>query len=228
MRSASAGCDHSLVVSEEGPLYSFGSGGHGELGHGNRGGLRSPKMVNALRHVRIVAAAAGVSHSLALAEDGTVFSWGCNFSCQLGIGNAGDPVEAPQTIDALSGLQVCALAASKKYSCAVTATQESSSGGATEAVGSSGTATLTSRWCESGSRPFKMRGWLRLQLLSRTLGTPLKSRATAACLAAAKWTHSACQKPPPLSGTESMVKKCGAFDLRSVTRSCRACAASPD
>jgi len=43
--------------------------------------------MDALRHVRIVAAAAGDDHSIALTADGTVFSWGCNKSgeesCEL-------------------------------------------------------------------------------------------------------------------------------------------------
>ena len=61
---------HSLVVTEEGALYSFGRGDSGTLGYGNEDAERFPKMVDALRHVRIAAGAAGVNQSLALAEDG--------------------------------------------------------------------------------------------------------------------------------------------------------------
>ena len=56
----------------------------GLLGHGSDEDEHSPKMVDALRHVRIAAASAGVFHSLALAEDGTVFFWGLNETGQLG------------------------------------------------------------------------------------------------------------------------------------------------
>ncbi len=73
---ASAGNFHSLVVTEEVALYSFGYGGEGQLGHGDHEDLRSPKMVEALRHFYIVATAAGGFRFLALAEDGTVFFWG--------------------------------------------------------------------------------------------------------------------------------------------------------
>ncbi len=76
VRSASAGAAHNLVVTEEGALYSFGSCEVGQLGHGDHKILQSPKMVNALRNVRIAAAAAGGFHSLALAKDATVFWWG--------------------------------------------------------------------------------------------------------------------------------------------------------
>ncbi len=57
--SASAGSDHSLVVTEEGALHSFGGGDHGVLGHGNSDEELSPRMVGAVRNVRIAAAAAG-------------------------------------------------------------------------------------------------------------------------------------------------------------------------
>ncbi len=73
-RSASAGGVHSLVVTEDGAPYSFGKGAHGQLGHGSVGDEHSPKMVDALCHVRIAAAAAGSFFSLALTADDTVFS----------------------------------------------------------------------------------------------------------------------------------------------------------
>ena len=69
-RSASADGLHSLVVTEKGALYSFGGGNEEELGHGIVDDEHFPKLVDALRHVRIAAAAAGSYYSLALAEDG--------------------------------------------------------------------------------------------------------------------------------------------------------------
>ena len=64
-RSASTGNLHSLVVTEEGALYSVGSGSQEILGHINEDAEPSPKLVDALRHVRIAAAADGACHSLA-------------------------------------------------------------------------------------------------------------------------------------------------------------------
>ena len=72
-RVALAGKVHSLIVAEEGALYSFGGGSSGQLGHGSVYDELLPKMVGALPHVRIATAAAGADQSLALAEDGTVF-----------------------------------------------------------------------------------------------------------------------------------------------------------
>ena len=83
--------------------------------------------------LRIVAAAAGDSHSIALAADGAVFSWGDNLFGQLGLGHVGNDagpmsllreVALPQKVDVLSGLNVCAVVAADTASCSVTATGE--------------------------------------------------------------------------------------------------------
>ena len=123
-RSASAGAEHSLVATEGGALYSFGPGADGRLGHGGVGSERWPKMVDALRHVRIAAAAAGSRHSLALAEDGTVFSWGGNDGCQLGLGCSGGDEPLLHRVEALSGHTVRSVAAGHTTSCALTAAGE--------------------------------------------------------------------------------------------------------
>lgn len=81
----------------------------------------SPESVDALRNVRIVAAAAGCDFSLALAEYVTVSSRGRNESRQLGLGHVSEVEALPQKVEALSGFTVCAVDAGDDYSCAVTA-----------------------------------------------------------------------------------------------------------
>ena len=133
VRSASVGISHSLVVTEEGALYSFGAGWEGQLGHGTFDQTGYPVLVDALRHVRIVATAAGDYHSLGLTEDGVVFSWGDNLSChgdavsgKLGLGQMGKPqkVALPHKVEALRGRNVCTVVASGDASCAVTTAGE--------------------------------------------------------------------------------------------------------
>ena len=75
-RSAYACCAHSLVVTLENALHSFGDGLEAQLGPDSTDYEHFPKIVEALRHVRIASAAAGGGHSLAMAMDGTVFAWG--------------------------------------------------------------------------------------------------------------------------------------------------------
>ena len=123
-RNASAGDVHRLIVTEEGALYSFGRGKFGILGHGIVGDEHSPKMVDALRHVRIAASTAGGASSLALAEDATIFSRGQNNYGQSGLGQRGRGEALPQKVEAWSGLKVCAVAAGTNASCALTAAGE--------------------------------------------------------------------------------------------------------
>ena len=123
VRSASAGNLHSLVVTEDGNVYSFGGGEDGALGHGTFDDRCDPTIVDALRHVRIVATAAQC-HSIALTVDGAVFSWGCNNLGQLGLRQCGEDAALPQRVDALSGIDVCAVVAGMCASCAMTTTGE--------------------------------------------------------------------------------------------------------
>ena len=113
VRSASAGDWHSLVVTEGGALYSFGLDGE-MLGRDHvKRTAKDPEIVDALRHVRIVAAAAGAHHSVALTEDGRVFTWGDDFGGAF-----------PHEVDALRGLNVRAIAATTDSTCTVTAAGE--------------------------------------------------------------------------------------------------------
>ena len=133
-RSASAGTHHSLVVTEDGALYSFGGNDYGQLGRGYFNERDDPVIVDALRHVRVIATAVGLYHSIALTTDGVVFSWG--YAGPLGRGRVGEDVALlqevalphdaclPQKVGALSGLNVCAVVAAMSASFAVTTTGE--------------------------------------------------------------------------------------------------------
>jgi alpha-tubulin suppressor-like RCC1 family protein len=119
---ASAGLEHSLVVTDEGALYSFGCGSNGRLGNGSSASSCSPTHVFALRGVRVASTAAGDDHSLALAANGTVFACGNNRSGQLGMGYKGLSERLPRLVMKLSSVR--ALAAGDRSSCAVTVTGE--------------------------------------------------------------------------------------------------------
>ena len=71
-----AGTWHSLVLSVEGVVLSFGRGGYGKLGHGDEEDQLEPKVIEALRGRRVVAIAAGRRHSMVLTEEGEVLSFG--------------------------------------------------------------------------------------------------------------------------------------------------------
>lgn len=121
---ASAGVVHSLVVTDEGALYAFGEGTRGRLGHGSSDSVRSPVIVDALRHRFITAAAAGHDHTLALTADGMVFAWGNNRSGQLGMGYRGISERLARQVPPQILSCATVVAAGDRCSCAVTAVGE--------------------------------------------------------------------------------------------------------
>jgi regulator of chromosome condensation len=77
-----------------------------------------PKVMEALRSVRVCAVAAGDNHSLVLDVGGEVNSFGAGGSGRLGHGDtASQPT--PQVIKALKGVRVCAVAAGEMHSLVV-------------------------------------------------------------------------------------------------------------
>lgn len=61
-----AGEGHVLALATDGTLYSWGSGRHGQLGHGNLASESLPKPIEYLQGIRIVDAACGAAFSVAL------------------------------------------------------------------------------------------------------------------------------------------------------------------
>ncbi|RHN70873.1 putative regulator of chromosome condensation 1/beta-lactamase-inhibitor protein II [Medicago truncatula] len=79
-----AGESHTLLLTEDGSVYCWGRGMFGRLGNGSQKDELFPKKLNfgnpngTQDSVKIVGIAAGSYHTLALAEDGSVWCWGYN------------------------------------------------------------------------------------------------------------------------------------------------------
>ncbi len=82
--SVACGSSHTLAIGESGSLWSCGRNSFGQLGIGGVGDSNRLQMVQNLPGARIVSAAAGSQHSVALASDGSLFTWGDGSSGQLG------------------------------------------------------------------------------------------------------------------------------------------------
>jgi len=74
------GLRHSAAISKEGDLYTFGNGNWGVLGHGDESETRfdKPKKVEHFEkaHLKVKDVAVGEYHTMALTEDGSVWTWG--------------------------------------------------------------------------------------------------------------------------------------------------------
>lgn len=91
--AVSAGEAHSLAVSADGRVFSFGAAGLGRLGLGiwDVKDQHTPQVIDSwmgptLRAVSIRGVAAGTAHSLAVDADGSCFAFGSNSHGQLGVG----------------------------------------------------------------------------------------------------------------------------------------------
>jgi alpha-tubulin suppressor-like RCC1 family protein len=102
---ASAGYKHSLFLSAEGRVYSTGSSASGQLGHGDSRRRLAPKRVQIdeidRAGLRAVQVSAGGYHSLVVAEDGALLSWGRGKGGRLGHGRRITDVASPLRVEGL-------------------------------------------------------------------------------------------------------------------------------
>lgn len=103
---------HTLALTDEGEVYSFGRYDMKEIGipkkllpkdgtfaddHGNVRAVPIPTKLTLLPKISKITA--GSHHSLAVTEDGIVFSWGFADTYAVGLGNLDEDVETPTRID---------------------------------------------------------------------------------------------------------------------------------
>ncbi|KIJ65345.1 hypothetical protein HYDPIDRAFT_88099 [Hydnomerulius pinastri MD-312] len=111
---AAAGVTFSIVLTEDGKVFSFGSGEKGQLGNGRTGehiitGNKTaydietePIPVKGLDDKTIVDIVCGPQHSVAIDSQGVVYVWGYNGYCRLGLGNQQD-VLVPKVVPQFAG-----------------------------------------------------------------------------------------------------------------------------
>ena len=94
--SISAGIFHTVALDEEGKVYTWGHNGNGQLGDGTTEESNVPICIsnkeNELKGKKIISISAGGVHTVAIDEEGKVYTWGDNAVGQLGDGKANDIV----------------------------------------------------------------------------------------------------------------------------------------
>ncbi len=83
MTAISSSHRHTLALALDGSVYAWGDNDYGQLGDGSTSVRTKPVRLTGLP-TAIVAVSAGAYHSLALAADGTVYTWGDGSAGQLG------------------------------------------------------------------------------------------------------------------------------------------------
>ncbi|KAH0836905.1 regulator of chromosome condensation 1/beta-lactamase-inhibitor protein II [Lanmaoa asiatica] len=111
---AGAGITFSIVLTEDGKVFSFGSGEKGQLGNGRTGehittGNKTaydietePVPVKGLDDKTITDIVCGAQHSVAIDIQGVVYVWGYNGYCRLGLGNQQDAL-IPKVVPQFAG-----------------------------------------------------------------------------------------------------------------------------
>ncbi len=124
--AVAGGSLHSLALTSDGQVFSWGYNGSGQLGDGTGDNHSIPMKIDVtgvLAGQKIIAVAGGDDHSLALADNGKVYGWGRNDYGQLGndsTGQADSPVAA-DTTGVLAGKTVVAISGGHTHSLALTA-----------------------------------------------------------------------------------------------------------
>ena len=109
--TVACGYVHTLAVTKEGALWTFGKGADGALGHNDHTTRLVPTRIEAQHfgNAKIVSTAGGRSHSAAVTEEGTLYTWGAAHYDSFGLGHTdtqGKLVPTPVAPHLLQGSRV--------------------------------------------------------------------------------------------------------------------------
>ncbi len=111
----SGGNAHTLALKNDGTVWAWGANNKGQLGNGTQTFHNNiPTQIIGLSG--IIAISAGLNHSIALKNDGTVWAWGKNYNGQLGIGSLQDTLY-PAKVHLLTN--IIAIGAGQEFSIAL-------------------------------------------------------------------------------------------------------------
>jgi Regulator of chromosome condensation (RCC1) repeat len=107
---------HTAVVTRSKKVVTFGSGQHGQLGHGDGEDCLRPKTVEALITLQVTAVSAGSTHTAVIANQGELYLWG--FGESLHPKNYSNIVDSPRLVKMKD--RVCQVAAGQSHILALT------------------------------------------------------------------------------------------------------------
>uniref|UniRef100_K3WAD0 BTB domain-containing protein n=1 Tax=Globisporangium ultimum (strain ATCC 200006 / CBS 805.95 / DAOM BR144) TaxID=431595 RepID=K3WAD0_GLOUD len=108
------GSGHTVVLTEEGEVYTWGRGDDGRLGHGDNGWKFVPRLVEELRGRAIRQVTCGSYHTAAVTVSGELYTWGGGMYGKLGHGNETGH-STPYLVESLKGLPVRQVACGSRH-----------------------------------------------------------------------------------------------------------------
>ncbi len=120
VRDIACGSSHSAAITSSGELFTWGCGEYGRLGHGDNVTQLRPKQVKALAGQRVVQVACGSrdAQTLALTDEGLVYSWGDGDFGKLGRGGS-EGCALPQNVEKLNGAGILQIECGAQFSLAL-------------------------------------------------------------------------------------------------------------
>merc|ERR1711865_439969 len=82
-----SGDSHTAVLCKSGKVYTWGMGRTGQTGHGKRGDVFRPKVVESLAGVSVASVACGTAHTVVTSKAGELYTCGYGFEGALGHGD---------------------------------------------------------------------------------------------------------------------------------------------
>ncbi|XP_043288767.1 probable E3 ubiquitin-protein ligase HERC4 isoform X2 [Venturia canescens] len=119
-KRVACGSSHTVAINEWGQLFSWGCNTDGQLGFISPNGSEpSPRMVKALGTSVIIQIACGLSHVVALTNNGEIYAWGSNNEGQLGFGQELLASNKPLLVNSLVSIPIAFIACGGYHTIAV-------------------------------------------------------------------------------------------------------------
>jgi len=119
VKQIACGSGHTVVLTGEGEVYTWGRGDDGRLGHGDNGWKYVPRLTHSLAGQVITHVTCGSYHTAAVSSKGNLFTWGGGMYGKLGHGNESGH-STPKRVDSLVGLAVVDIACGSRHTAIVT------------------------------------------------------------------------------------------------------------
>ncbi|KAK6942474.1 Ankyrin repeat [Dillenia turbinata] len=124
IKAVAAAKHHTVVATEGGEVFTWGSNREGQLGYTSVDTQPTPRRVSSLKS-KIVAVAAANKHTAVVSESGEVFTWGCNKEGQLGYGTSNSASNyTPRVVEYLKGKVFTGVSAAKYHTLVLAADGE--------------------------------------------------------------------------------------------------------